>query len=145
MVILDLLNQCSMRKLVSTHTKDTLPKLHHKIHWQNMTAHKKCKVHKHWHWWHAVSRVKHCAHTLTLWETAIWSDRHSSYWAQHSTVIVRGILKQEGLEIFLFAFLQCVVRQDAWNGNETICSHMSTAMIKMTCFSVPLLAAYWPH
>lgn len=80
---MDLPNQCPMQKPMSTHTRKVHKQSYVYTGWQNMTAHKKCKVHKLWHWWHAVSWVKHCALSAIMPPlsrgTAMWNDRHISF------------------------------------------------------------------
>lgn len=102
----DLPNQRPMHKLASAHTKRHKTKPCIPRHWQNMTAYKKCKVHKHWHWWRAVSRVKHCTFsaimTSSSGETAVWTDRHSSFWAPCTAAIVPGTLTNTGFESFIY-------------------------------------------
>lgn len=121
---MDLSNQCTMQKLIYTHTqKDAQPKLHPSTRWQNMTAHKKCKVHKLWHWRHAVSRVKHCTLAaimppLSWGGAAMRSDRQVLLLSPllTTTLYPPSILTQAGFDaheylyVFFFFFLRSAAR-----------------------------------
>lgn len=135
-------NQGPMQKLVSTHRKAKNQSAVPRHHWQNMTAHEKCKVHKLRHWWHAVSRIKHCTHSAILpvisGGTAMWNDRHSVLLSsQLNRLPSLAILTQGKLQGFHIPFFK-QRRKMLRNGNEIICSRLIAVKIKWHVLVSPI-------